>query len=460
MDPWGYNWGYQKCHGTLKVKHVLTDTAVKNATFKKLAKERKAKDGVQGLKLADGGGLYLWVSASNAKSWRYKYRLLGKERTYTIGGYPEVSLVAARESRGSARKLVEQGIDPGQHKKAELQKIVADGENTFEKVARAWVAHKANPENPKHCTPGYANKVTRILEREVFPKVGAMKVGDVGAAELSAIMEMVASRKKVKMPHQKKVRIRERGAATTAIHIRQLSRSIFAYAASKGKVRKDFDPTWALGDVVSKPEVQHNKHLELDELPALWEALERDGASEQVKLAIRLLAVTFVRTNELRNAEWTEFDLDGANKKLGPHWLIPANKMKKRRDHAVPLSTRALELLAELRNLTGDSPYLFPNRSKKDGVMNPNTVNQTLYRMGYAGRLSGHGFRGTASTALNERGFPSHVVEMQLAHWGRDKTEASYNHAKYWPERVKIMQVWADILVSDKSNVVPFKKTL
>jgi integrase len=452
--------GVLKSHGALKVKRVLTDTTVKNVTFKKLAKQREGTDSIQGLKLADGGGLYLWISTKDAKSWRYKYRLLGKERTHTIGGYPEVSLATARESHEVARKLVMQGIDPGQHKKAELQKVVADGENTFEKVARAWVAHKANPESPRHFTPGYAKKVMRLLEREVFPKVGAMKVGDVGAAELSSIMEAVASRKTVKMPHQKKIRMRERGAATTAIHIRQLSRSIFAYAASKGKVRKDFDPTWALGEVVSKPEVQHNKHLEFDELPALWEALERDSASEQVKLAFKLLAVTFVRTNELRNAVWTEFDLEGTNLKLGPHWLIPADKMKKRRDHVVPLSTRALELLAELRGLTGDSPYLFPNRSKKDGVMNPNTVNQALYRMGYAGKLSAHGFRGTASTALNERNFPPHVVEMQLAHWHRDKTEASYNHAKYWPERVKMMQVWADMLVSDNSNVVPFKKTL
>src|SRR6185312_2370968 len=334
----GVELGVSKSHGALKVRRVLTDTTVKNVTFKKLAKQREATGSVQGLKLADGGGLYLWISINDAKSWRYKYRLLGKERTHTIGGYPEVSLAAARESHEVARKLVMQGIDPGQHKKAELQQVVADGENTFEKVARAWIARKANPESSRHFTPGYAKKVIRLLEREVFPKVGAMKVGDVGAAELSAIMEAVASRKTVKMPHQKKIRMRERGAATTAIHIRQLSRSIFAYAAFHGKVSKDSHPTWALDEVVSKPEVQHNKHLEFDELPALWEALERDSASEQVKLAIRLLAVTFVRTNELRNAVWTEFDLESTNLKLGPHWLIPADKMKKRRDHVVPLS--------------------------------------------------------------------------------------------------------------------------
>lgn len=440
------------------MKRQLTDTYVKNITFKKVAKERCATTKVQGLKIADGGGLYLWLSASNAKSWRYKYRLLGKEGTFTIGSYPEISLAKARETHELARNQVEQGVNPGKFKKAALQKVVTDGENTFEVVARAWIAHKANPDNAKHCSAGYATKVTRILERDVFPKVGAMKVGDVSAAELSSIMEAVASRKKLKMPHQKRVRVRARGAVTTAIHIRQIVRSVFAYAASRGKVQKGYDPTWALGDVVSKPEVQHNKYLEPDELPSLWNALAKDAASEQVKLAIKLLAVTFVRTNELRCAEWSEFDLTGIDTKLGPHWLIPAHKMKKRREHAVPLSGLALQLIAALRGLGGSSRYLFPSRSDADRPMNPNTINQALYRMGYAGKLSAHGFRATASTALNERGYPSHIVEMQLAHWRRDKTESSYNHAKYWRERIDLMGFWADLVETKKSNVVPFKK--
>lgn len=440
------------------MKRQLTDTYVKKITFKKLSKERAVTTDVQGLKIADGGGLYLWLSASNAKSWRYKYRLLGKEGTFTIGGYPEVSLAEARDAHELARRQIEQGINPGKFRKAELQKVVAEGENTFETVARAWIAHKSNPDNLRRCSAGYAIKVTRILERDVFPKVGAMKVGDVSAAELRSIMEAVASRKVFKMPHQKKARVRERGAITTAIHIRQIARSVFAYAASKGKIKKEFDPTWALGDVVGRPEVRHNKYLEPDELPALWNAVAKDGASEQVKIAIKLLAVTFVRPNELRTAEWSEFHLERTNEKLGPHWLIPAHKMKKRRDHAVPLSDLALQLLAQLRALEGGSRYLFPSRSDVNRPMNTNTINQALYRLGYAGKLSGHGFRATASTALNEHGFPPHVVEMQLAHWRRDRTEASYNHAKYWPERVKLMDFWADLAMADKTNVVSIKK--
>ncbi|HEV2622411.1 MAG TPA: integrase arm-type DNA-binding domain-containing protein [Frateuria sp.] len=441
------------------MKRQLSDLVVKSSTFKKLAQTRQVSPGTQGLKLADGGGLYLWISAGNAKSWRYKYRLLGREGTFVIGSYPQVSLAEARKAHELARKQVAQGIDPGKHKKAELQKAVVAGGNTFEAVARAWIAHKANPDNPRHCSAGYATKVLRILERDVFPKVGALNVGDVGAAELSSIMEAVASRKKLKMPHQKKVRVRAHGATTTAIHIGQIAHAVFAYASSKGIINTAYDPTWALRALVARPEVQHSKYLKPDALPVLWHELTNAGASEQVKLAIKLLAVTFVRTNELRNAEWSEFDLTGTAD-LGPHWLIPANKTKKSREHAVPLAGTALQLIAELRKLTGHSRYLFPSRSDPDRPMNPNTINQTLYRIGYHGKLSAHGFRATASTALNERGFPSHVVEMQLSHWRRSRTEASYNHATYWPERIKMMEFWANFVMSAKTNVVPFKKSM
>lgn len=425
---------------------ALTDTKIRNA---------KPKPGVA-QKLADGGGLYLYVSVTGAKSWRYDYRLLGKRKTYTIGVYPDVSLAGARQEHARARALVAQQVDPGEHRRAETQKKIAAGKNTFEAVARDFIAKRLTKGDPaKRWTEGYATKVTRMLERDVFPKVGAMRITDVGAAELSPILEAVAERRKVSMPHQKKVRVRPNGAAGTAIHIRQLCSHIFAHAVAKGIADFGFNPTWGLKGVVSKPAVKHNRHLELHELPAFWKALGSVNASESVKAGIELLAITFVRTAELRRAEKDEFELTGSN----PHWAIPAEKMKKRRPHLVPLIPRAVELVARLVELSGDSRYLFPSRTNPEGVMNPNTVNQTLYRMGYAGKLSGHGFRGTASTALNERGFPPHVVEMQLAHWGnRDKTAASYNHALYWSERVEMMHVWGEMLRSENSNVIPFKK--
>ena len=425
---------------------ALTDAKVRNA---------KPKPGVA-QKLTDGGGLYLYISVTGAKSWRYDYRLLGKRKTYTIGIYPDVSLAGARKEHERARALVAQQVDPGEHRRAETQKKIAAGKNTFEAVARDFIAKRLTKGDPaKRWTEGYATKVTRMLERDVFPKVGAMRIVDVGAAELSPILEAVSERKKVKMPHQAKVRVRPHGAAGTAIHIRQLCSHIFIHAAAKGIASFGFDPTWGLKGVVSKPAVKHNRHLELHELPDFWRALDVVSAGESVKVGIELLALTFVRTAELRRAEKNEFELAGSN----PHWAIPAEKMKKRRPHLVPLTPRAVELVTQLIELSGDSPYLFPSRTKPEGVINPNTINQTLYRMGYAGRLSGHGFRGTASTALNERGFAPHLVEMQLAHWGnRDKTAASYNHALYWSERVEMMRVWGEMLRSENSNVIPFKK--
>lgn len=426
---------------------ALTDAKVRNA---------KAKDVPQ--KLVESGGLYLWIAArTGAKSWRYDYRLLGKRKTLTIGRYPEISLANAKAAHQTARSLVEREMDPNEHRRAETQKKIAAGKNTFEAVARDFIAKRLTKGDPeKRWTEGYATKVTRMLERDVFPKVGAMRITEVTAAELSPIIESVAERKKVQLPHQKKLRVRKRGAAGTAVHIRQLCRSVFAHAAAKGLARYDFDPTWGLKGVVTRHAVQHAKHLALDELPDFWKALSTAATGERVKIGIELLALTFVRTAELRQAERHEFDLEAPN----PHWLIPAKKMKKRRDHLVPLVPLAVELVKRLIELSdGTSPYLFPSRTDPDKAMNPNTINQTLYRMGYAGRLSGHGLRGTASTALHERGFAPHLIEMQLAHFGgKDKTATSYNHAQYFLERVEMMRIWSEMLHSDQANIVPFKK--
>lgn len=432
---------------------ALTDAKAKNA--------KAAESGPR--KLTDGGGLYLYISAAGAKSWRYDFRLLGKRGTYTIGKYPEITLADARTAHALARALVENEIDPGEHRKAETQKKIAAGKNTFEAVARDFIAKRLTKGDPdRRWTQGYAKKITRMLERDVFPKVGAMRITDVTAAELSPILESVAERKKVKMKYEgqekPRVRTRSRGAAGTAVHIRQVCRAIFAHAGTRGIARYDFDPTWGLKDVVSKPAVVHNKHLQLHELPKFWNDLEAVTAAERVKIAIELLALTFVRTAELRMAERSEFELDGSN----PHWVIPVEKMKKRREHVVPLAPRAVTLVRRLIKLASEekSKWLFPNRFDPNRPMDPNTINQTLYRMGYAGKLSGHGFRGTASTALHESGFPPHVVEMQLAHWGqRDKTAASYNHALYWAERVRMMLAWSDLLYSENTNVIQFKKS-
>ncbi|ENB4190712.1 tyrosine-type recombinase/integrase [Stenotrophomonas maltophilia] len=417
------------------MKRALTATVVS-----------KAKAREKAYKLADGGGLHLFVSPTGSRSWRYKYRMHGKERCHTIGTYPELSLADARKGHEAARSLVKASVDPGERRRAVAQQEKAASANTFEAVCLDWILKRTSKgEAGKRWTPAYAKKVERMLARDVFPKVGAMRIGDVGAAELAPILESVAERTKVSMPHHKKVRVRTRGAATTAIHIRQICRAVFRHASARGLARFDFDPTWGLRDVVAKPAVRHNGFLHLDDIPALWSDLKGVSATTSVKIAIELLALTFVRTAELRNAEWQEFNLSDG--KLGAHWRIPPHKMKGRREHLVPLSVRAIELLSMLKEVSGSSPFLFPSRNRVGAVMNANTVNQTLYRMGYAGKLSGHGFRATASTALHELGYPPHVIEAQLAHInGSNKTAASYNHATYWMERTEMMAHWSSLI--------------
>ena len=421
------------------------------------AKVRKAKPKADGAtKLADGGGLYLWIAAgSGAKTWRYDYRFDGKRKTLTIGSYPEISLANARAEHLAARVLVEQHVDPAQHRRAASQKKVSSSHNTFETVARDYFIKKLKKGAGRRWTDGYALKVTRMFERDVFPRVGAIHISEVTAAELSPILEAVADRKKVVLPQQKKPRTRSHGAAGTAVHIRQLCSAIFGHAASKGLARYDFDPTWGLRGVVEKRPVEHAKYLLLADLPDFWRALDGVVAGERMKIAIELLALTFVRTVELRCAEKSEFDFSSTQ----PTWTIPALKMKMRKAHVVPLSPRAVALFQRLFAIAdASSSYLLPSRNDPAKPMNPNTINQVLYRMGYAGKLSGHGFRATASTALHERGFAPHVVESQLAHAGKDKTAASYNHALYLAERAKMMRIWEEMLHSDQSNVLAFKK--
>lgn len=406
----------------------------------------KAKPKAAAYKLTDGGGLYLFVSPTGAKSWRYKYRLLGKEKTYTIGPYPEVSLADARKEHDAARALVADGADPVTERKAEKQELLAASKNTFEAVARDWLAA-----NKPHWSAYYYKQAETTLERDVFPKVGKIKVRDVTAAHLRPILKAVAER--TKLPGVK--RVRERGAATVAILIRQWCGAIFAYAVAEGLA--DSDPTYALRKLVKRPKVQHHKHLSRDELPGFMKDLRGFTGTESVKIAVELLALLWVRTAELRKAEKAEFDLEGKTE-LGPVWRIPAEHVKMKREHLVPLPSRAVELIARQFVLAGNSPFLFPNQRTPKTVMTATTVNRALERLGYAGKLSGHGFRGTASTILHENNFEHAWIEKQLAHDQVNKVAASYNHAEYWPQRREMMEFWQNLLLSDASKVVSIHK--
>ncbi|HDQ4464838.1 TPA: tyrosine-type recombinase/integrase [Pseudomonas aeruginosa] len=385
------------------------------------AKIRQAKPTDKPQKLADGGGLYLEVRTTGAKLWRYRYRIAGKENVFAIGEYPAIGLSDARDEHRKARGLVEQGIHPSHNRQAERLANVTANANTFEAVAREWIAKKATG-----WTPYYKRQVENFLTADVFPYVGKLPIRSVTAAHLLEIIR----------------RIEGRGAETVALLVRQWSSAIFRYAVAT--LRADSDPAAALKGAIHRPKVEHRKPLSREQIADFAKALDEYGGYRTTVIALRLMLLTFVRTVELRKAEWAEFDLDRAE------WRIPAERMKMREAHIVPLSKQAVELLRELHTLTGGRGLLFPNYRKPKECMTATTLNRALERMGFNGKdsigFSAHGFRATASTILNEMGYRPDVIERQLAHAERNKVRASYNRAEYLEDRRNMMQEWSDMV--------------
>ena len=394
------------------------------------AKIRAAKPQSTPVKLTDGNGLYLDVRPSGSKLWRYRYRIAGKENLFAVGEYPLMSLTDARKERERARGLVKQGIHPSHHRAANLAAQVAENGNTFQCVAREWIGQRQ-----AHWSPYYLRQVERFLAADAYPYIGALPVRAITSAHLLAILR----------------RVERRGATSVALLLRQWLSAIFRFAVAT--LRADVDPAAALKGAIVRGKVEHSKPLTRKQLPAFLQALDEFAGFPTTSIALRLLMLTFVRTVELRMAEWSEFDLEAAE------WRIPGERMKKRELHVVPLSAQAVELLRELRSLTGTSQYLFPNVRRPRSCMTATTLNRALERMGYGGQFSAHGFRATASTLLNEMGYRSDLIERQLAHAERNKTRASYNQAEYLPERRQMMQAWADYLDTLRvgANVVPIR---
>lgn len=394
------------------------------------AKIRNAKATDKPLKLTDGGGLYLEVRPTGAKLWRLRYRIGGKENVFAIGGYPEVGLADARSEREKVKPLIRQGIHPSHNRQAERLANSAANANTFEAVTREWIKKKA-----PSWTPFYLRQVERTMESEVFPFVGKLPIRNVSAAHLLEILS----------------RIEARGAATVALLVRQWSSAVFRYAVAT--LRADVDPAASLKGAVHRPKVQHHKPLTREQIVEFSKALEQYGGYRATVIALRLMLLTFVRTVELRKAEWVEFDLDRAE------WRIPAERMKMREPHIVPLSRQVVELLRELQTLSGGRRLLFPNLRKPNECMTATTLNRALERMGFNGKdsigFSAHGFRATASTMLNEMGYRADVIERQLAHAERNKVRASYNQAEYLEERRQMMQAWADNVDSNIASMRP-----
>jgi integrase len=406
------------------------------------AKIRNTKPGDKPIKLTDGGGLYLEVRTTGAKLWRYRYRIAGKENVFAVGEYfndkrgGHISLDDARGERDKARALIKQGIHPAHNRQAARLATNAENANTFEAVAREWIAKKK-----QGWTPYYLRQVERFHETDVFPYVGNLPIRNVTAAHLLEIVR----------------RIEGRGAETVALLVRQWASAIFRYAVAT--LRADADPAAALKGAIHRPKVEHHKPLSRDQIADFVKALDSYGGYRTTVIALRLMLLTFVRTVELRGALWTEIDLDRAE------WRIPAERMKMREPHIVPLSRQAVELLRELHTYTGGRGFMFPNYRNPKTCMTATTLNRALERMGFNGKdsigFSAHGFRATASTILNELNFRPDVIERQLAHAERNKVRASYNQAEYLEERRAMMQQWADLtdeMAKDDDKVTPIKK--
>ena len=332
--------------------------------------------------------------------------------------------------------LVRQGIHPSHNRQAARLAQHAENANTFEAVGREWIAKKA----PKWA-PYYLRQVERFLTADVFPYMGSLPIRSVTAAHLLEIIR----------------RIEKRGAATVALMVRQWCSAIFRYAVAT--LRAATDPAAALKGAIHRPKTEHRKPLTRDQIADFVEALDSYGGYRTTVIALRLALLTFVRTVELRAAHWSEIDLQRAE------WRIPAERMKMRELHLVPLSRQAVELLTELHSYTGGRKFLFPNYRNPKTCMTGTTLNRALERMGFNGHdsigFSAHGFRATASTILNEMGYRPDVIERQLAHKERNKVRASYNQAEYLQERRAMMQQWADMtdeMAKAENRVTPIKK--
>ncbi|EFN9551739.1 DUF4102 domain-containing protein, partial [Escherichia coli] len=370
---------------------------------------RRAKPEAKAYTLGDGQGLSLLVEPNGSKSWRFRYRYAGKPKMISLGVYPTITLAEARARRDEARKIVAEGKNPSEVRKEQKLALRIQSENAFEKIAREWHQMKS-----AKWSAGYASDIIEAFQNDIFPYVGTRPVGEIKPLELLNVLR----------------KIEKRGALEKMRKVRQRCSEVFRYAIATG--RAEFNPAADLSSALEVHKSNHFPFLKSDEIPDFLRALDSYAGSRLVQIATKLLMVTGVRTIELRAALWQEFDLDNAI------WEIPAERMKMRRPHLVPLSTQALGFLNELKSMTGNYRYVFPGRNDPNKPMSEASVNQLIKRIGYAGKLTGHGFRHTLSTILHENGFNTAWIEMQLAHVDKNTIRGVYNHAQYIEDRKKM----------------------
>lgn len=400
----------------------LSDTTIRNA-----------KPSAKPTKMADGRGLYLLLQPNGARWWRLKYRIDGREKLLSLGTYPDVGLKLARQRRDEARELIAQDIDPSAAKQAaKVSRASAEG---FESVAREWFETQRGEWVDSH-----ADKIIRRLERDVFPWIRKRPIAEIAAPEILAALR----------------RIEARGAIETAHRALTNVGQVFKYAIATGRATtnpsRDLSPS--LRPVIQK---HHASITDPAKIGGLLRAIDGYTGTPVVRAALQLSPLVFLRPGELRQAEWSEFDLDAGE------WRIPAARMKARELHIVPLAPQAVAILREIQALTGDGRYVFPSARSPRRPMSNVAVLAALRRMGFASdEMTGHGFRSMASTLLNEQGWHRDAIERQLAHGERNKVRAAYNYAQHLPERRKMMRTWADYLDTLKADegakVIPIKR--
>ncbi|WDF97733.1 tyrosine-type recombinase/integrase [Pectobacterium carotovorum subsp. carotovorum] len=366
-------------------------------------------------KLTDGAGLYLLIKPNGAKYWRLKYRVAGKEKKLSIGVYPDISLAEARLKREEARKIVASGGDPSEQKQAERQSKKINIDNTFKAIALEWHEYKR-----PNWSKGYAEDLMEAFENDIFPDIGKRPVAEVKPLELLTTLR----------------KLEKRGVLDKLRKIRQACNQVFRYAIVTG--RAENNPASELASALPPPKATHYPHLLPDELPDFLRALSTYSGSKVTQLATRILMLTGVRTIELRQAEWKEFDFE---KGL---WEVPKERMKMRRPHLVPLSDQVIDALQQLYAVTGRYNLVFPGRNDITKPMSEASINQVLKRIGYHGKATGHGFRHTMSTILHEQGYNTAWIELQLAHVDKNTIRGTYNHAQYLEQRRSMLQWYGD----------------
>jgi integrase len=389
----------------------------------------KVRSAEPGKKHFDGGGLYLLVTPEGRRYWRLKYRYGGKEKLLALGVFPEVTLAEARDARDKARALLRAGHDPSRQRRELRDAREAAAGNSFEAVARLWM-HRQTVADVT------AAKQRWLLESFLFPEVGSMPINEISPNKLLAALR----------------KIEATGKLETAARAKIIAGQVFRFAITEG--RAEADPTTSLRGTLKSPVVKHHPAVtDPKKIGELLRAINGYTGQYVTACAIKLAPLVFVRPGELRAAEWSEFDLDGAM------WRIPAQRMKMKASHLVPLSTQAIAILRDLQALTGAGRFLFPSLRSASRPMSENTVTAALRRLGYSGEeMTGHGFRSMAATRLNELGWRADAIERQLAHAESNKVRDAYTSAAQWlDERKSMMQAWADYLDGLRSGatVVP-----